>query len=308
MNDISTFSSSLIDFERIVKEEAKQWTSEETRNNWISFTESAQTLSDVCLSFNIFISAQTIPRGEKVPNDTTIEDLARKLLTLEMCTPWSDVTDEFRDMRSNWQESLRTITNKPFNYPRQLPLDDFGKLKESILRLEEFMVEDGMIWSQKSRNIWVNCVTNSTCPKGLAPLLVEFRKQVNPNYGGGLNVEFIENISLVSLANYIRSIETSISWSGVIDEFQEERNLWVNTLCSIVDIEEEEQVIEKKNCVNVVNDLNQSCALHLDENTHTITLNIKQQQQPQEFVQAYFNANTTVKLFFILLLLLIFKL
>jgi len=310
---MESYKKALLDFERVLIPQTKKWNSSSARDNWIGFTESATTLQDLSLATNIFSSCLVNPRGlEKICIDSTsIDTLASNLAALELQVPWSEVTDEFSDICNDWRNSLNTIICGHYEYERPMPDNYLGIIKESTLRLEEFMVEDGMIWSQESRNIWVKCVKAAESLQELAPLLLEFRRQINTSYACETTQTIIYDMSDYGLASFLLSTECAISWSGVIRQFRVKRAEWREYLHSIPDESDEDNSndVVKEDKVNLIE--SNSCkqiVLNLDgDNEKTITINLPTSPIEQPNNKERFSLETALKLFFILLVLLILK-
>lgn len=116
------------------------------------------------------------------------------------------------------------------------PADSFALIITGLISLNDYMVKGGITWQDENeKEQWIDDTKNSFSSDHLAEQMKFFADRVNKNckfshwnetYTSSMLPTF-KNPNLHGLAQTLQTIEMSIAWHGVIEEFKEDRTTWI---------------------------------------------------------------------------------
>lgn len=147
----------------------------------------------------------------------------------------------------NYGLHSRLENQVPQNIPQDQVLDStnealmpfIGEFKQSLIQMEAYMRRDAMTWeSDDVRQNWIDQVNATDSPNALGALMVSYIQHIHQSHiswENGYHPEHSakltsDNVKITDLVSVLLSLECSIYWSGVIDQFRQDRPTWTGAL------------------------------------------------------------------------------
>lgn len=168
--------------------------------------------------------------------DDDITQLTQHLENLD-----SSLQDNVNESSSTLESSTNSEDNEnKEQIENEVTVEDhFLSLISSLMKFHDYMVEDGLLWTDEyEKEQWLLDTENAVSTEQLAHQMEIFIEKVNPKYWFGTWKQKSEAVlqslrDVQTIANQcaqLKSIEVSISWNGVVEKFKVDRSGWVGEL------------------------------------------------------------------------------